>query len=1388
MRSRNFTYVMLMMAAVLFFAGCGDESDDPGMFLSGTYTIDAAFDTADAPVLVALTRSIDNDILENNPREAVIEYMVADSTSQSFRMDLSGKNIGPDDRVYLIAFVDTNYAGAVPFPDAGDVIGVYAEADAISPAIRLDKGENDGYDITINREVFDYEASFSGTILGDDAGEVTIVAYCGDIDSSDFTSLDLDAVVGYKTLTKKSFPLEYTLDILPYGKNAPIENVQIFALLDANGSEAVDAGDKIGFYSDADDFSTLLSVDADADLTDIDIEFTFDVRESCGTDMTLSGSFELPEDYTEASPPVFIAVFDGKDAAGVLDDPFSSIVYFSKVSGGETDFFFDLSDTGLCPGDEVLIVGLWDRDFVGGLPNFTPGDVIGIYAEEGKISPAVTFEAGENAGFHINISREVYDYEASISGTILGDDAGEVTLVAYCGDIASSDFTDLDFDAVVGFTTITKGNTPLGYTLDILPYGKNAPIKNVQIFALLDANGSEAVDAGDKIGFYNDADDFSTLLSVDADADLTDIDIEFTFDVRESCGMDMTLSGSFELPEDYTEASPPVFIAVFDGKDAAGVLDDPFSSIVYFSKVSVDETEFSFDLSDTGICPGDEVLIVGLWDRDFTGGLPNFTTGDFIGIYAEEGRISPSVVLGAGENTGFEIDISREVFDYEASVSGTIRGNDAGEVTLVAYCGDIDSSDFTALDFNDVVGFKTVNKKTAPLNYTLDFLPYGKNVPMENIQIFALLDANSSQTVDGGDKIGLYGRDNDFSSLLTINAGTALTDIDIEFKLDIKAPCGIPLSVSGKISMPDKYALKGPVYVAIFDASDPAGVLDDPFASILYFSKLPGGATDYFFDLSDTGICPGDEIMIVGLWDRDFTGGFPDISLGDFIGIYAQSGGISPAVDLDPGHNEGVDIFINREVFDYQASISGTLLGSDAGNVILVAYAGEVLSSDFTTISFNDVIGYEIVTKPNKPASYKIDILPYGKNVPIRDVQVFALLDANNSGTVDGGDRIGFYSKGNEYSTLLDINAGAALKNIDIAFTFDVQGASGFDMSITGAFTVPGDYVYGGAPVFVLVFDSDNPADILTDPFSYLKFFYRVPENDNYFDIDLSGTDLSPGDEVIIAALWDRDFTGGLPNPTEGDRLGLLINKETYQFTTQLNCGKNIIPPYGFEFKISKNIYDINACLEYAIDLSGVGSYYSVEAQLLIFAIHVDGVEVAVSTGGNIELYIDLDYLLGVDVISPVEYDYIGIGERTDPPSIYSPVNGGRCLPILTALDEKVVVWRSNRSPEPLIKGVDHGKYTERTAYLVAVLDKNGNGRLDNDDEIGYYGNYVVEIIEDKFCVNIPWLGDILIPDSFIGSLQFPAPIKRIVWGRNQEQREDGTCGPYWISNFIENF
>ncbi len=844
----------------------------------------------------------------------------------------------------------------------------------------------------------------------------------------------------------------------------------------------------------------------------------------------------------------------------------------------------------------------------------------------------------------------------------------------------------------------------------------------------------------------------------------------------------MFLSGTFSIHDAGQSANSPVLVALTNSIDADMLENSPRDVVIEYMVADRKNGTFRMDLSNKHIGAEEDVYLIAFADNNYTGDVPFPDAGDVIGVYAEADRISPAIHLKDGENDGFHIDINREVFDYTASISGTILGGDTGEVTLVAYAGDINSSDFTGLDFNEVVGFTTLTKMDSPIGYTLDILPYGKNVPIKNVQVFALLDKNNSGTVDAGDRIGFYGQGDDYSTLLNIEDGTALAGIDIEFKFDVKPPCGKDITLSGDFTLPEPYTPDSPpVYIAVFDGSNPSGVLDDPFGSILYFSKIPGGVTEFSFDLSDTGLCPGDEIMVIGLWDRDFAGGFPDFTTGDFLGIYAEEGMISPTVRLDAGSNSGFHIDINREVFDFTASISGTILGNDSGNVILVAYAGEIRSSDFSSLDFNEVIGYKTVKKQSVPMDYTLDILPYGKNVPIKNVQVFALLDANNSGMVDGGDRIGFYGQGDDYSTLLTINDGTALARIDIEFKFDVQHAAGFNISIAGAFSVPEDYLRGEKPIYVLVFDSDNPAEILNDPFSVLKYFYKMPEDDLYFDIDLSGTDLVPGDSVIVAALWDRDFIGGFPNPTKGDKLGLVINKETYQFTTQLNYGKNIIPPAGYEFKINKNLYDFSSNIDFAIDLSDTGGFDSQRAKLLVLAIHVDGVSVNISLAGKIALNIDVDYLLGIDIISPVEYDYIGIGDRTDP-------SRPRKLPILTAIYDQIPVWENNQPPEPLIKGVDHGEDTERTAYLVAVLDKNGNGELDGDDEIGYYGDYLVEILDDYLSVNIPWLGDIIIPDVFICSLQFPTPIKRIVNGRNHELRKDGSEGPYWIANFIKNF
>lgn len=1382
--TKPFLFLGLCLAVVCGLCGCGDTQDDPGPFVSGTFTIPESDRASDSPVLVALTTTLDRDALENRPRDVVIDYMVADKAEGAFRMNLSDKKVKPGDTVYLIAFVDRNYTGAVPFPDAGDIIGVYVEEGKITPAITLAEGENSGFHIDINREVFDYEASISGVVSGDDTGPVTVVAYTGDIDSSNFTGLDFNGVIGFVTFNKTDAkPVVYTIDILPYGKNVPVENVQVFALLDKNDSKTVDPGDRIGFYSQGEEFSTLLTITDGLVLTGIDLEFTFDVRPPGS--VSISGDFTLPSEYLAGSPPVFIAVFDGTDPSGVMENPFSKIRYFSKMQPGIgcTRFSLDLSESGLSEGDKVMVVGLWDRDFKGGLPNITKGDYMGIHVVPGRISPAITLQAGENSGLHLDITREVFDYESSISGTIQGNDSGPVTLVAYTGDIPSSDFSTIDFSQVIGFETVEKSAAPLAYTIPILPYGQNLPIEKVQVLAVLDKNASNTVDGGDRIGLYRQGDDFSTLLTITDGEAPSNIDLEFSFDVRHPSQNPISIAGDFTLPSPYQKDSPPVYIAVFDASDINEVLADPLQSIRYFSRVTPGMDKFSFDLTNTGLGPEEEVLVIGLWDRDFAGGLPGISIGDWIGMYMEEGRISPAVRLLSGENKGFHIDINRERFDYKASVSGTIRGEDEGTVTLVAYAGEIPSSDFTSLDMNQIIGYKTLVKKAKPISYTLDILPFGRNVPIQKVMVIALLDKNESETIDGGDRIGFYSEEGEFGSLLTINDGDAHAGLDVAFIFNVGTPSGVPVSISGDFTFPGEYAENSPpVYIAVFDGTNPASVLEDPISAIRCFSRVPAGSDEFFLDLSQTGLSPDDKVLVMGLWDRDFAGGLPNFTKGDVVGIHRGEGRLSPTVTLAEGKNAGMDIEIGREVFDYEASVSGTILGTDAGQVILVAYAGEITSSDFSSLDFNEVMGYATVTKGECPLPYRMNILPYGKNVPLENIQMIALLDKNANGQADGGDRIGFYSPEEAISTLLALDDGADLIGIDIEFIFDVPEASNIPMTLDGTFSVSNDYLGSDAPVYVLVFDSDNPRTILKNPYASLKYFYRMPPDEVYFDIDLSKTDLSPGDPVMVAALWDKDFEGGFPSLSKGDRLGLLINKETYQFTTALNYGKTIIPCRDCEFDINKRIYDFKADMDYAIDVRGAGSFDSETARLMVLALHVDGVAMAVSVAGEIELNIDMDYLLGVDILPEIDYDYIGIGERTDPES-------PRKLPILTALYDQVTVWEQNAPPEPLINGVDHGQDTERTAYLVAVLDKNGNGAFDGDDAIGYYGDAVIEILEDYLPVDLPpWLGDLMIPDWFQGTLQVPAPVKRIVRGRNQEERADGTIGPYWISNFRESF
>ncbi|MCX5850694.1 MAG: hypothetical protein NT072_01360, partial [Deltaproteobacteria bacterium] len=158
--------------------------------------------------------------------------------------------------------------------------------------------------------------------------------------------------------------------------------------------------------------------------------------------------------------PLFIAIAKSTDISAIMDDPGEAIIDLVEVNDDGT-FTIDLTDTELVAGDEILIFAFMDNDYDGGVPFLDPGDVVGFYANTGSLKIGYTLKAGENSGIHIDINRRVYDYEAAVSGTIEGTESGEVTLIAYAGEITSSDFTKLDFDGVIGYRKVTKGAEPL---------------------------------------------------------------------------------------------------------------------------------------------------------------------------------------------------------------------------------------------------------------------------------------------------------------------------------------------------------------------------------------------------------------------------------------------------------------------------------------------------------------------------------------------------------------------------------------------------------------------------------------------------------------------------------------------------------------------------------------------------------------------------------------------------------------------------------------------------------------------------------------------------------------------------------------------------------------
>lgn len=757
------------------------------------------------------------------------------------------------------------------------------------------------------------------------------------------------------------------------------------------------------------------------------------------TSIIISGSINGDAVDTYSDKAVMVAVTKASAFDRPASDPLGGVVKYVAVDRDHPAFSIDLFGTGLAPGDDVYVLAFIDVAYSGGIPSPDVGDIIGFYTDQEALSPALTLKEGINSGVDITINREVFSFDSSISGMVNGDETGDLTIIVYAGEMASSDFTGLDVDCIIGFAKYEKGGAPLSYSIDILPYGYDIPIVGAYIFAFLDVNQNNLMDDGDRIGYFSTREDSLPSSVTIQSGHLEAIDIQFYLDIntQETPQGDgsLSVSGDITLPDFYTPDNGSVFIIVADPNSLETISNDPLDAVRYIKKLSPDARSFTIDLPDSGFSPGEDIMLIGLWDRNNDDLFPDLNSGDYIGFFFNEDTFSVSYTLGPSGPEKVDIHINREVFDFSAGLTGTITADGDGEILLLAYAGEINALDFTALDFNSVVGFKQLSQGSPSTDYSLPIFPYGFNVPIENVYVIAVVDNNGNGKPDAGDAIGFHTDQGTVPDLVTIYEGVQ-PDVDIDTFVDIPVPSGQDIKISGIIDPPaDYFASSTPIFIIVADTEKMDDLFSDPPASISYFAKLSEGETGFELDLSETGLSTESEIVLIALWDRDYEAGFPDISEGDMAGYYQNKTAFRSSIVLSE-INSGIpsgdwEFIVNRHVFEHHAEIAFSL--EDGGGVTLNTgdrvtliavqqdgvddtWPNLVTPPSYDVTDMDYIVGIETI-RVDEENSYSFNLLPAiyeGIDIPedsfsINDVYILALVDANLNGKPDDGEDVGFY-------------------------------------------------------------------------------------------------------------------------------------------------------------------------------------------------------------------------------------------------------------------------------------------------------------------------------------------------------------------------------------------
>lgn len=495
--------------------------------------------------------------------------------------------------------------------------------------------------------------------------------------------------------------------------------------------------------------------------------------------------------------------------------------------------------------------------------------------------------------------------------------------------------------------------------------------------------------------------------------------------------------------------------------------------------------------------------------------------------------------------------------------------------------------------------------------------------------------------------------------------------------------CGAPetkdVVLTGSVDITAAENTNGPVFLALLSTDDFQKLESNPIESIRKVIQVEKDVP-FSINLSEMGLYAGEQIYITAFIDNDYNGGIPFPTEGDYAGFYINENW-QTSIILKEGENN-VTLSTNRRVYNYDARLRGTLTDTEAGTYFIIAYAGDIISMSPKALDINGIVGYKRIIKPAGAYEFELRILPYGFNVPIEMLHILALHDANGNGIPDAGDRIGFYTEDpSGIPTMITVNEGVT-NNIAIAMQAKIAQPSGKAISLTGNFTKPAGYDATSKPVFVIIAKAENIEKLFTNPFECIKEFRRLTPGENSFTIDVSFTDLIPGDKVIVLALWDKDFKGGFPNPTTGDKIGLYqnTNVNNYQYAIALKEGSNTVVPSGdWRFDINKIMYPYKTSVEFKIDPNGRPSGMDEAHNLIAITVHENGV-------GTCYAIDDVNYILAMGILP----------YKNDSEYIYR-------FNIFPALDDRIT------------------NTTSMPTYIYVLYDRDTSGMPSSGDDIAAY-------------------------------------------------------------------